>query len=78
MASYYPEAFNISKIVRKFPQLEMVDEDEVERFANIAELKKRGKGAPKKAKSDSGCFLSFLVFSFGWFDFVLTDSFLFR
>ena len=51
MVSYYPASFNISEIVRKYPELEMVDEDEVERLEDVIEKKKRGKGAPKKAKS---------------------------
>ena len=51
MVSYYPEEFNISKIVKSYPELEMVDEDEVERFADVADRRRRGKGAPKKAKT---------------------------
>lgn len=50
MISYYPESFNINKIVKSYPQLEMVDEDEVERLEDIADRRRRGKGAPKKAR----------------------------
>jgi len=51
MASYYPTRINLSRIVRKYPELEMVDEDELERQEDVAAKRKRGKGAPKKAKS---------------------------
>jgi len=51
MVSYYPEAFNINKIVKTYPELEMVNDDEEERLADVAERRKRGKGAPKKAKT---------------------------
>lgn len=51
MVSYYPEAFNINKIVKSYPELEMVDEEEEERLADVADRRKRGKGAPKKAKT---------------------------
>ena len=51
MVSYYPEAFNINKIVKTYPELEMVDEEEEERLADVADRRKRGKGAPKKAKT---------------------------
>jgi Mitochondrial ribosomal subunit S27 len=51
MISYYPEAFNINKIVKSYPELEMVDEKEEERLADVADRRRRGKGAPKKAKT---------------------------
>lgn len=51
MVSYYPEAFNINKIVKAYPELEMVDEEEEERLADVADRRRRGKGAPKKAKT---------------------------
>ena len=51
MVSYYPEAFNVNKIVKTYPELEMVDEEEEERLADVADRRKRGKGAPKKAKT---------------------------
>jgi len=50
MLSYYPESFNINKIVKSYPQLEMVDEDEEERIEDVADRKRRGKGAPRKAR----------------------------
>ena len=51
MISYYPDEFNINKIVKAHPELEMVDEEEEERLANVIERRRRGKGAPKKAKT---------------------------
>ncbi|KAF8882169.1 mitochondrial ribosomal subunit S27-domain-containing protein [Gymnopilus junonius] len=51
MVSYYPAHFNIPTIIRKYPELEMVDEDEEERLQDVQDRKKRGKGAPKKAKT---------------------------
>ena len=53
MVAYYPEAFNINKIVKSYPELEMVDEDEERRLADVADRRRRGKGAPKKAKTKS-------------------------
>jgi len=53
MVSYYPEEFNINKIIKAYPELEMVDEDEEERLADVLERRKRGKGAPKKAKTEA-------------------------
>ena len=63
MVSYYPEEFNINKIIKAYPELEMVDEDEEERLADVLERRKRGKGAPKKAKTEGPFFFS-LVLSF--------------
>lgn len=51
MMKYYPQVFKISDINKRFPELELVDEDEAQRFADIEALKARGKGAPKKARS---------------------------
>jgi len=51
MLAYYPQTFNIAEIARKYPDLEIVNEDEEERLQDVLERKKRGKGAPKKAKS---------------------------
>ena len=51
MVSYYPEEFNINRICKSFPELEMVDEEEEERLVDVADRRKRGKGAPKKAKT---------------------------
>ncbi|KAF6760209.1 mitochondrial ribosomal subunit S27-domain-containing protein [Ephemerocybe angulata] len=53
MANYYPMQLSISKIAGKYPELELCDEDEQERLDDVASRKKRGKGAPKKAKDKS-------------------------
>jgi len=68
MVGYYPDGFNIAQIMRQYPTLELVDDDEEERLVDVLDRKKRGKGAPKKAKSKcESCFLvsrSFLYFCF--------------
>ncbi|KAF5387018.1 hypothetical protein D9615_002047 [Tricholomella constricta] len=51
MVKYYPTVINIAQLARKYPALELVDEDEEQRLQDIEDRKKRGKGAPKKAKS---------------------------
>ncbi|KAF4578341.1 hypothetical protein EYR36_000148 [Pleurotus pulmonarius] len=51
MAQYYPVALNLSQLAREFPELEIVDPDEEQRIQDVEDKKKRGKGAPKKAKS---------------------------
>jgi predicted DNA binding CopG/RHH family protein len=51
MVKYYPPVINISQIARKYPELELIDEDEEQRWQDIEDRKKRGKGAPKKAKT---------------------------
>ncbi|KAF9494087.1 hypothetical protein BDN71DRAFT_1015795 [Pleurotus eryngii] len=51
MAQYYPAALNLSQLAREFPELEIVDPDEEQRIQDVEDKKKRGKGAPKKAKS---------------------------
>jgi hypothetical protein len=51
MATYYPESFDISAIARKYPELEIVNEEEVQRVQDTKDRRKRGKGPPKKIKS---------------------------
>ncbi|KAH0584626.1 hypothetical protein H2248_010159 [Termitomyces sp. 'cryptogamus'] len=51
MLKYYPPVINIAQLARKYPELELVDEDEEQRLQDIEDRKKRGKGAPKKAKT---------------------------
>jgi hypothetical protein len=51
MMDYYPYQLSISAINKKFIGLDLVDEDEEQRLQDVADKKKRGKGAPKKAKS---------------------------
>ncbi|KAF9011932.1 mitochondrial ribosomal subunit S27-domain-containing protein [Cyathus striatus] len=50
MVLYYPPEINISAIARKYPDLELTNEDEVTRLDDIAFRKTRGKSAPKKSK----------------------------
>jgi len=50
MMDYYPQQISISAINKEFG-LGLIDEDEEQRLQDVADKKKRGKGAPKKAKS---------------------------
>jgi len=59
MVSYYPQRFDIAEIIRKYPELELVDDEEEERLQDVIDRRKRGKGPPKKAKS-KGAWLFFL------------------
>jgi hypothetical protein len=52
MLKYYPTDIKISDINHLFPELRLEDEDEIQRLADVEALKARGKGAPKKAKSE--------------------------
>jgi small subunit ribosomal protein S33 len=51
MMDYYPYQLSISAINKEFNGLDLVDEYEEQRLQDVADKKKRGKGAPKKAKS---------------------------
>ncbi|PPQ92123.1 hypothetical protein CVT25_007954 [Psilocybe cyanescens] len=51
LVGYYPERINISQIIRQNRELEMVDDEEEERLQDVIERRRRGKGAPKKAKN---------------------------
>jgi len=64
MVSYYPAGFDIARIIRHNPALEMVDDDEEERLVDVLDRKKRGKGAPKKAKTKCKSSASFLYILF--------------
>lgn len=55
LVGYYPEHVNISQIIRQNRVLEMVDDDAEERLQDVIERRRRGKGAPKKAK-DKGAY----------------------
>ena len=55
MVKYYPKFVEISEAKRRCKGVELVDEDEVQRLQDLADLRKRGKGAPKKAKSEGKC-----------------------
>lgn len=50
MVRYYPPEANIAKVIRQWPELEMRNYAEEERLQDVEDRKKRGKGAPKKAK----------------------------
>ncbi|KAM6500965.1 Mitochondrial ribosomal subunit S27 domain containing protein [Amanita muscaria] len=51
MVRYYPQEINLSQIARQYPELELVNEIEEQRLQDVEDRKKRGKGAPKKAKT---------------------------
>lgn len=53
MLNYYPKILKISDFNKLFPELKLEDEDEVQRQKDLAALRARGKGAPKKAKTKS-------------------------
>ncbi|KAG6897877.1 hypothetical protein C0992_009675 [Termitomyces sp. T32_za158] len=57
MLNYYPPEINLAQLARKYPELELVDEDEEQRLQDIEDRKKRGKGAPKKAKTKAVIFV---------------------
>ena len=51
MVNYYPQEIRLSEIRRQYPALEMVDWEEEQRVQDVIDRQKRGKGAPKKAKT---------------------------
>ncbi|TAQ90794.1 hypothetical protein B7494_g843 [Chlorociboria aeruginascens] len=52
LAAYYPRRVATFKdLQRAYPDFDMYDEDEEERLVHVAELKLRGKGAPKKKRT---------------------------
>lgn len=51
MVKYYPPEINITQLASQFPELELVDDKEIQRLQDVEDRKKRGKGAPKKAKT---------------------------
>ena len=55
MMDYYPSQLSISALNKEFAGLDLIDEDEEQRLQDVADKKKRGKGAPKKAKSAGLC-----------------------
>ena len=58
MLNYYPPTLSLASIIREFPELELVDAAEQQRLQDVEDRKKRGKGAPKKAKSKGLSFRS--------------------
>ncbi len=55
MVDYYPQYLSISALNKEFKGLNLIDQDEEQRLQDVADRKKRGKGAPKKAKSAGPC-----------------------
>jgi len=50
MVKYYPKEISVAKLMKEFPEMELVNHVEEQRLQDIASLKARGKGAPKKTK----------------------------
>ena len=51
MLGYYPLDVSVAQLRKNQPGWDIEDFDELERFSDVEYKKKRGKGAPKKAKS---------------------------
>jgi small subunit ribosomal protein S33 len=62
MIEYYPNQLSIATLNKEFPGLDLVDEYEEQRLQDVVDKKKRGKGAPKKAKS-AGTFIVYISIS---------------
>jgi Mitochondrial ribosomal subunit S27 len=60
MIEYYPNQLSIASLNKEFPGLDLVDEYEAQRLQDVVDKKKRGKGAPKKAKS-AGTLIVYIV-----------------
>ena len=52
MIRYYPEEITVARFNRMGGGFKIQDWDEYQRLADVEEKKRRGKGAPKKAKSE--------------------------
>lgn len=59
MVKYYPQPdeHSVEGLNRLYPGFNLVDVDEVIRLNDVEDKKKRGKGAPKKAKSKGARYL---------------------
>ncbi|KAI0713686.1 mitochondrial ribosomal subunit S27-domain-containing protein [Earliella scabrosa] len=53
MIRYYPEEITVARFNRMGGGFKIQDWDEYQRLADVEEKKRRGKGAPKKAKSEA-------------------------
>lgn len=73
MMEYYPNQLSIATLNREFPGLNLVDEYEEQRLQDVADKKKRGKGAPKKAKS-AGTLIANIVSFEEAHHFLIADS----
>ncbi|KAI1791583.1 mitochondrial ribosomal subunit S27-domain-containing protein [Ganoderma leucocontextum] len=51
MIRYYPEQLTVARFNRMSGNFKIQDWDEYQRLSDVEEMKRRGKGAPKKAKS---------------------------
>lgn len=51
MVNYYPQTMSFKQISAAMPEVKLVNFEEEQRLFDVSERKKRGKGAPKKAKS---------------------------
>lgn len=61
LIKYYPPTITTSQIKRMVPEWDdLVDSQEEQRLQDVADKKKRGKGAPKKAKTKGAFLLLFL------------------
>ncbi|KAI8974239.1 mitochondrial ribosomal subunit S27-domain-containing protein [Trametes punicea] len=53
MIRYYPEQLTVAQFNRMSGDFKIRDWEEYQRLADVEEKKRRGKGAPKKAKSEA-------------------------
>ncbi|KZT18827.1 hypothetical protein NEOLEDRAFT_1183948 [Neolentinus lepideus HHB14362 ss-1] len=53
MMKYYPpyQQLSLAKLMKDYPEWDIVDEEEQIRLRDVEDRKKRGKGAPTKAKN---------------------------
>ncbi|EJF56293.1 mitochondrial ribosomal subunit S27-domain-containing protein [Dichomitus squalens] len=51
MIQYYPDELSVARFNRMGGDFKIQDWDEYQRLSDVEEKKRRGKGAPKKAKS---------------------------
>jgi len=56
MVKYYPKEISVAKLIKEFPEMEWVNQADEQRLQDIASLKARGKGAPKKTKKNGTVF----------------------
>jgi small subunit ribosomal protein S33 len=58
LVRYYPQKLDFARIAREFPELDFTDPHEEQRLLDVEERRRRGKGAPKKARTEGAslCF----------------------
>lgn len=59
MVQYYPEELTVAKFNRMPGAFKIQDWAEYQRLADVEEKKRRGKGAPKKAKTQGSCYVMY-------------------